>query len=130
MLQGRLKCAVPRCQLLLLLLLHRCWLLSRLCPAQAGHREAGEDAEVAEDHPLAQQRRGVGRLHNLLGLSLLTLDLKQENGFTMSGFSRQSVTNLFVLDCVKVNFTDPVDCLLVLESDKAKAAMPLGLLVH
>ena len=80
MLQGGLKCAVARCELLLLLLLHRCRLLSCCCCcwAEAGHREAGEDAEVAEDHSLAQQRRGVGSLDNLLGLSLLALDLKQK----------------------------------------------------
>ena len=55
MLQGGLKCAVARCELLLLLLLHRGRLLSCCCCcwAEAGHREAGEDAEVAEDHPLA-----------------------------------------------------------------------------
>ena len=56
MLQGGLKCAVARCELLLLLLLHRCRLLSCCCCcwAEARHREAGEDAEVAEDHSLAQ----------------------------------------------------------------------------
>ena len=97
MLQGRLKCAVSRCKLLLLLLLHRCWLLSRLCPAQAGHRQPGEDAEVAQDHPLAQQRRGVGRLHNLLGLSLLTLDLIQEKCFTMVSRVKVSLTFLFFI---------------------------------
>ena len=97
MLQGRLKCAVSRCELLLLLLLHRCWLLSCLCLAQAGHREPGQDAEVAEDHPLAQQRRGVGRLHNLLGLSLLTLDLMQEYCFTRISHVKVSLTFLFLI---------------------------------
>ena len=95
MLQGRLKCAVARCQLLLLLLLHRGWLLSRLCPAQAGHREAGKDPEVAEDHPLTQQRCGVGCLHNLLGLSLLTLDLIQEN-VSLGQVSRVKVSLTFL----------------------------------
>ena len=99
MLQGGLECAVARCELLLLLLLHRCRLLSCCCCcwAEAGHREAGEDAEVAEDHSLAQERRGVSRLHHLLGLSLLTLDLKQDDGVRSDSHVKVSLTFLFLI---------------------------------
>ena len=99
MLQGGLKCAVARCELLLLLLLHRCRLLSCCCCcwAEAGHREAGEDAEVAEDHSLAQQRRSVGRLDDLLGLSLLALDLKQGNNVKSDSHVKVSPTFLFLI---------------------------------
>ena len=100
MLQGGLEGAVSCCELLLLLLLHCRRLLSRCCCCcpEARHREAGEDAEVAQDHPLAQQSRGVGRLHNLLGLSLLTLNLQQAN-IEKSFFLRiiMSLTFLFLI---------------------------------
>ena len=39
--------------------------------------EAGEEAEVTQDDSLAQQGRGVGCLHHLLGLGLLTLHLER-----------------------------------------------------
>ena len=39
--------------------------------------EAREEAEVTEDDSLAQEGRGVGGLHHLLGLSLLTLHLER-----------------------------------------------------
>ena len=100
LLKGRLKCVVPRCQLLLMLLLHRCWLLSCCCCCwrQARHCEARKDAQVAEDHSLAKQRRGVGCLHNLLGLGLLALNLQQENGVRSLCFSSQvSLTFLFLM---------------------------------
>ena len=52
---------------------HSCGLRAALAEG-----ELRQQAEVAEDDSLAEQRRGVGCLHHLLGLGLLTLHLQQQ----------------------------------------------------
>ena len=45
---------------------------------EGGQAEGRHHAQVAQDDPLAQQGRGVGCLHRLLRLGLLTFNLRIE----------------------------------------------------